>query len=126
MKVRKEKDFLSFFDENTGRYVRTGIIQKGKDTGIDPFMFALGGRGDPDQHEYFLEILQICQKEGIVPNFTTSGLGMTDEIAKICEKYCGAVAVSWYRSVYTTRAICSLVKAGVKTNPAGSFRENRL
>ena len=38
MKIRKEKDFISFFDEITGQYVRTGIIENGKDTGRDPFM----------------------------------------------------------------------------------------
>ncbi len=78
--------------------------------------FALGGRGDPDQHEHFEELLQICRANNIVPNFTTSGFGMTQDIADICKKYCGAVAVSWYRSEYTIRAIDILLKAGVKTN----------
>lgn len=176
MKIRKERNFISFFDENTGKYFRTGIIKNGKDTGTDPFMasfpelldigimghcihgqkrlciragvecyqdglhrqeanmgladfeniasqcrertyqFALGGRGDPDQHEHFKEILEICRHMGIVPNFTTSGLGMTADIAHLCYKYCGAVAVSWYRSEYTDRAINTLIKSGVKTN----------
>lgn len=78
--------------------------------------FALGGRGDPDQHEDFEKILQICRENEIVPNFTTSGFGMTQEIAEICRKYCGAVAVSWYRSDYTYRAIEMLLNAGIKTN----------
>ncbi len=176
MRIRKEKDFMSFFDEKTGSYMRTGIIKDGKDTGEDPFMacfpelldvgimghckhgksglcmkagvecyqdglhanspnmtledfrklakqckektyqFALGGCGDPDQHEHFEEILKICETEKIVPNFTTSGLGMTKEIAKLCKQYCGAVAVSWYRSEYTIKAIKMLVSEGVKTN----------
>lgn len=176
MRIRKEKEFLSFFDEETGRYMRTGIIKGGKDTGEDPFMssfpelldvgimghcrhgksglcikagvecyqdglhaeqpnmklqdfkeltaqcrgkayqFALGGCGDPDQHEYFEEILHLCKKAGIVPNFTTSGLGMNEHIARLCKKYCGAVAVSWYRSEYTLHAIELLTAAGVKTN----------
>ena len=176
MKIRKDKNFISCFDEKTGRYVRSGIIENGKDTGKEPFMasfpelldigimghcihgkqglcmkagvecyqnglyadhanmsvsdfeqiarqcqrqtyqFALGGCGDPDQHENFEEILKICNKYGIVPNFTTSGLGMTDEIAKLCKQYCGAVAVSWYRSAYTIKAIETLLKYGVKTN----------
>ena len=60
------------------------------------FQFALGGRGDVDQHENFVEILQYCVENDIVPNFTTSGLGMTKEIAETCKKYCGAVAVSMY------------------------------
>lgn len=78
--------------------------------------FALGGRGDPDQHEHFEEILKICRENHLVPNFTTSGYGMTPEIAKLCKKYCGAVAVSWYRSEYTLNAIQMLLDAGVKTN----------
>ncbi len=173
----KKYHFVSFFDTETGAYLRTGVIdENGKDTGVDPFMgsypnlidvgimghcihgktglcakagigcyqsgltvekpnmtvenfkwiaeqskhkvnqFALGGRGDPDQHENFEEILQICRENDIVPNFTTSGYGMTPEIADICKKYCGAVAVSWYRSEYTLKAIEMLLNAGIKTN----------
>ena len=78
--------------------------------------FALGGRGDPDQHEQFEEILKICRENNLVPNFTTSGYGMTPEIAALCKEYCGAVAVSWYRSDYTLNAIRMLLDAGVKTN----------
>lgn len=78
--------------------------------------FALGGRGDPDQHEHFEEILKICRENDIVPNFTTSGYGMTPEIAQICKKLCGAIAVSWYRNEYTYKAIDMLLEAGVKTN----------
>ncbi len=78
--------------------------------------FALGGRGDPDQHEFFVDILKICRENDIVPNFTTSGYGMTPEIAALCKEYCGAVAVSWYRSEYTLNAIQMLLDAGVKTN----------
>ena len=78
--------------------------------------FALGGRGDPDQHEHFEELLKICRENDLVPNFTTSGYGMTPQIAALCKQYCGAVAVSWYRSEYTLGAIRMLLEAGVKTN----------
>lgn len=78
--------------------------------------FALGGRGDPDQHEHFEQILQICRENMLVPNFTTSGYGMTPAIARQCKQYCGAVAVSWYRSEYTYKAIEMLLDAGVTTN----------
>ncbi len=175
--VDKKYRFVSFFDTETGAYVRTGILdENGKDTGVDPFIasyphlidvgimghcihgktglcakagigcyqsgltveqpnmsledfkwiakqskhrcnqFALGGRGDPDQHENFEDILKICRENDLVPNFTTSGYGMTPEIAALCKEYCGAVAVSWYRSEYTLGAIKMLLDAGVKTN----------
>ena len=41
---------------------------------------------------------------------------MTAELAALCKQYCGAVAVSWYRSEYTLRAIQLLLDAGVTTN----------
>lgn len=80
------------------------------------FQLALGGRGDVDQHENFAEILAYCRDNNIVPNFTSSGLGFTDEIVQLCKKYCGAVAISWYRQSHTIRAIQMLLDAGVKTN----------
>ena len=175
-KIKKDKNFISCFNQETGFYFRTGILEDGKDTGVDPFMasfpelldvgimghcihgkiglcqkagigcyqdglhsnnpnmsledfkkiaeqckgktfqFALGGCGDPDQHEHFEEILKVCKENGIVPNFTTSGFGMTKALAKLCKQYCGAVAVSWYRSPYTLKAINLLLAEGVKTN----------
>lgn len=77
---------------------------------------ALGGRGDPDQHEYFEELLKITRENDLVPNFTTSGYRLTPKLAKICKKYCGAVAVSWYRNDYTLNATRTLIENGVKTN----------
>lgn len=65
------------------------------------FQVALGGRGDPDMHENFEEILRYTRENNVVPNFTTSGLGMTPEKAQICKKYCGAVAISMYSRLNT-------------------------
>jgi len=80
------------------------------------FQIALGGRGDPDMHEHFEEILSYSRENEIVPNLTTSGYGLTEHKAKLIKKYCGAVAVSWYRSAYTVKAIERLLDLGMKTN----------
>lgn len=80
------------------------------------FQIALGGRGDVDCHEDFEAILAYCCDNNIVPNFTTSGLLLTPEKVEIIKKYCGAVAVSWYRQEHTIRAINMLIEAGIKTN----------
>lgn len=80
------------------------------------FQLALGGRGDVDQHEHFAELLSYCRENNIVPNFTSSGLGFTDEIVQLCKEFCGAVAISWYRQEHTLKAIQMLLDAGVKTN----------
>lgn len=186
MRIKRERDLISLFDEKTGHYLRTGILEDGRDTGKDPFMasfpelidvgvmghcthgvsglcqqagircyqrgpttgapnmsledfaaiceqcegrtfqFALGGRGDPDQHETFRDLLETAASHGIVCNFTTSGLGMTEEIARVCATFCGAVAVSWCRSDYTIAAIKMLLDAGVKTNVHYVLMDNTL
>ena len=33
MKTRRDRDYISFFDEISGLYIRTGIIENGKDSG---------------------------------------------------------------------------------------------
>jgi len=76
---------------------------------------ALGGRGDPNHHEHFGEIIEYCRMNNIVPNYTTSGIGLTDEQIEI-SKLCGAVAVSDYEKTYTYEALDRLIKAGIKTN----------
>ena len=43
------------------------------------FQVALGGRGDPNKHESFIEILKYTRKNGIVPNLTTTGINITKE-----------------------------------------------
>lgn len=80
------------------------------------FQVALGGAGDPDTHENFKEILEVCAENNIVPNFTTSGIALTHEKVSLCKEYCGAVAVSEHFADYTDRAVEMLVNAGVKTN----------
>lgn len=87
---------------------------------------ALGGRGDPDQHKEFEQILQICQANDLVPNYTTSGFGTTDKQVQLTKRYCGAIAVSWYRSRYTEAAIQRFVDAGCRTNIHYVLSKNTL
>lgn len=175
--VDEDHAFHSFFNSETGEYVRTGLLDiNGMDTGEDPFMasfphlldigimghcshglsglcsaagnycyqsgaliqkpnmplsdfksivdqckgkvfqFALGGRGDPDQHESFEEILKYSRENGIIPNMTTSGYQLNRHNAELISKYCGAAAVSWYKNEYTYKAIDMLLEAGSKVN----------
>jgi len=169
-------NFKTMFDNEKGLYIRSGIIESGFETSVNPFratfphlidvgimghcthgisglceasgigcyqngknliepnmhledfvkiaqeckdlvhQFALGGRGDPDEHENFEEILKICKANNIVPNYTTSGYTFTKEKAEISKKYCGAVAVSWYRNDYTIKAIELLKNEDVRVN----------
>jgi len=80
------------------------------------FQVALGGRGDPDMHERFADIVRYARTNSVVPNFTTSGFGLSAALLPVIRENCGAVAVSWYRSHYTFAAIEMLLAAGIKTN----------
>jgi len=76
---------------------------------------ALGGRGDPNLHPAFENIVKYARENNVVPNYTTSGIGLTKKQIEI-SKMCGAVAVSDYGMSYTYAAITSLANAGIKTN----------
>lgn len=79
---------------------------------------ALGGRGDPETHKHFEEILKYCRDNNVVPNYTTSGQRLTPDSLKISKKYCGAVAVSYYpnlkRHYYDITK--SMIDMDIKTN----------
>lgn len=90
------------------------------------FQVALGGRGDSEMHEQFENILAVCRYYGIVPNITTSGYGLDAQKVKIIKRYCGAAAVSWYKTDYSYRAINMLIDAGVTTNIHFVLGENSI
>jgi MoaA/NifB/PqqE/SkfB family radical SAM enzyme len=76
---------------------------------------ALGGRGDPNLHENFKEIVEYARNNNVIPNYTTSGFGLTYKQIEL-SKMCGAVAVSEYRQDETYSSIKRLMDAGIKTN----------
>jgi radical SAM protein with 4Fe4S-binding SPASM domain len=80
------------------------------------FEVALGGFGSPNEHEDFLEIVKYAHDNEVIPNYTTSGIELTDKQIEATKKYCGAVAVSWYRMTYTFSSISRFINAGCKTN----------
>lgn len=80
------------------------------------FQVALGGRGDPDEHENFEEILYFTREHNIIPNLTSSGYFFTREKAKIIKRYCGACAISFYEDEHSDNAVSLLLSEGVTTN----------
>lgn len=51
----------------------------------------------------FIKMMEYCREKGIVPNFTLSGIDLTDEMAKKCSNLVGALAVSVYE---TDKNVC--------------------
>lgn len=80
------------------------------------FLVSLGGRGDPDRHRNFGDMLIYARGRGIVANYSTSGFYLNSEIVRLSKMYCGTVAVSFHNQFYTYRAVKMLLAAGIKTN----------
>ena len=53
-----------------------------------------GVQTNPD----FIPMMEYCRSCGYIPNFTLSGIDLTDDIAKECARLVGALAVSAYQS----------------------------
>ncbi|MHA1769397.1 MAG: radical SAM/SPASM domain-containing protein [Candidatus Thorarchaeota archaeon] len=77
------------------------------------FQVAIGG-GEPTQHPDFISMLEYASDSGIVPNYTTNGTNLTDEVLNASKRHCGAVAVSWNKDSH--ESIRKLVNEGIKTN----------
>lgn len=73
------------------------------------------GITDTDANPDFPAILTECRLRGVVPNYTTSGPGMTDEIVWLSGRLCGAVAVSVYPHNWNLawETVDRLIAAGV-------------
>jgi len=71
-----------------------------------------GVQTNPD----FIKMMEYCREIGVIPNFTLSGIDLTDELAQKISKLAGAVAVSAYKSdknvCYNT--VEKFVKLGIK------------
>lgn len=57
------------------------------------FQIAIGG-GEPLIHEDILEIIHYAHKKGILPNITTNGSYLTNEMASILQHYLGKIQFS--------------------------------
>lgn len=65
-----------------------------------PFQIAIGGTGEPTIHPDFCEFLETVYNTGVVPNYTTNGIVLSDrekgkEILEATSNFCGGVAVSY-------------------------------
>lgn len=61
-----------------------------------PFQIAIGGAGEPTMHPDFIPFVKKVRELEIIPNYTTNGMHITDELLEATETYCGGVALSWH------------------------------
>lgn len=62
-----------------------------------PHQIAIGGSGEPTLHPEFPDFLATINSLGIMPNYTTNGMHLTDEILQSTKDYVGGVAVTCHK-----------------------------
>jgi len=65
--------------------------------GLDtpPYQIAFGG-GEPTAHPDFPWFLQYTREKGTVPNYTTAGFILRQDVIDATNKYCGGVALTYH------------------------------
>ena len=74
------------------------------------------GGGEPTLHPNFIDLIHATDDLGIVPNYTTNGLHLTEDILRVTETHCGAVAVTTHEHLNWKRGADALWQSGIKTN----------
>lgn len=83
-----------------------------------PFQVALGGAGEPTLHPQFIEVLEAFYNLGIVPNYTTNGMTLTDASIEATKRFCGGVAVTLHPHLekFWRKALERLIAEDIETN----------
>lgn len=83
-----------------------------------PFQIAIGGAGESTIHPQWINFVKKVKELGIVPNYTTNGMHLSEDILKATEEYCGGVAVSYHPHIkhIFNQAITKLSKIKTKLN----------
>lgn len=83
-----------------------------------PFQIAIGGAGEATIHPEFPDFVKTVKGLGILPNYTTNGMHLSEEVLRATEDYCGGVAVSYHPHIKKIfgEAINKLSPINVKLN----------
>lgn len=83
-----------------------------------PYSCAIGGAGEPTLHPDFIPFMEALKDMGIMPNYTTNGMHITNDIVRCAVETCGGVALSAHDHLerYWTSALTQYVNAGARTN----------
>lgn len=84
------------------------VTQVIKNFDIAPYQIAIGG-GEPCAHPDLPEILYSARELGVVPNYTTAGHILRDDVIEATNKACGGVSmtyhswrgIDWFREHYS-------------------------
>lgn len=104
------------------------IVEGNLTNTLKPFQIAIGSTGEPTEHPEFCEFLKTVYESGVVPNYTTNGVILSDwnkpegkyyslalQILDYTKNYIGGVAVSFGNPILRNKAknaIEGLIKLG--------------
>lgn len=78
------------------RHMSFDLFKKAiEDFEIPPYQVAIGG-GEPVVHPHFCEMLEYLHGKGIVPNYTTAGHILKDNVIEATNKFCGGIAMTYH------------------------------
>jgi MoaA/NifB/PqqE/SkfB family radical SAM enzyme len=80
-----------------------------------PNQIAIGGAGESTIHPDWVEFVKTVKEIGIVPNYTTNGMHLSQEILLATEEHCGGVAVSYHPHIKNVFHDAIKKLSGIKT-----------
>ncbi len=80
-----------------------------------PNQIAIGGAGESTIHQDWVEFVKTVRNIGIVPNYTTNGMHLSENILKATADYCGGVAVSYHPHIKNVFHDAITKLSGIKT-----------
>lgn len=83
-----------------------------------PFQIAIGGAGESTIHPDWVKFVKHVKSLGIMPNYTTNGMHLSNDILQATADYCGGVAVSYHPHIKPTfiKAVDKLSELDTKLN----------
>jgi len=93
--IKNGKDFDNIVDKALDVYGNMSLNER-------PFQVAIGGSGEATIHKDFVEFVKTVKSLDILPNYTTNGMHLTEQILTATQDHCGGVAVSYHPHIQKT------------------------
>lgn len=94
---------------------KANLVWGGLSMNDRPNQIAIGGAGESTMHPDWVEFVKTVKNLQIVPNYTTNGMHLSNDILKATEDYCGGVAVSYHPHIKKIFDDAIIKLSGIKT-----------
>lgn len=94
---------------------KANLVWGSVDENSRPFQIAIGGAGESTIHPNWIDFVKFVRSLNIVPNYTTNGMHLSDQILVATQDYCGGVALSFHPHIEKVFHIATDRLNGIKT-----------